>query len=339
MNKEIQEQIQMKLNIISKSFKDQQEEVEKYTNEIKEEMKKTMESFNDKLPTHSLPSTIDVNQTMNRVFNLEQIQKTKKMNDSLQKQKVKNENYSMKDIVTFTFTDCQYKIPRKYAEQLIENCEENNVIERSGQYFNYITKYFRNEDVEIDFMERQEIIEIFEYFHLNWKQWKPFDLQVSVNEMEIEKEGELEYQIVGNEIIIEKTQNENEDESIIIGKDIVNVSFQIQSIGQFMMGYCFIIGCCENKNNCISNCFCMPLEGQVIYVNHNGEEQQENGLEDPMDNDIVTIRVDKEKKIAYFSLNENDPIEIDINGESFYPFVRMKCVGSKVKIFNITSSY
>ena len=122
----------------------------------------------------------------------------------------------MRDIVTITFTDCEYKIPRKYAERIIENCEEKNVINRSGKYFNYITKYFREEECEIESNEREEIIELFEYFKLNWKQWKPFDLNVSLETIEIKNEGELEYQINENEVIIEKVKNENEDEWIII---------------------------------------------------------------------------------------------------------------------------
>ena len=55
-------------------------------------------------------------------------------------------------------------------------------------------------------------------------------------------------------------------------------------------------------------------------------------------NDVVSIRIDRHQKIAYFSLNQEDPIEIDVNSDTFYPFVRMKCVGSKVKIFDMASN-
>ena len=81
----------------------------------------------------------------------------------------------------------------------------------------------------------------------------------------------------------------------------------------------------------------MPLEGSTIYNNHNGDEEQSRGLEDAMNNDIISIRFDYDQKIAYFSLNKEDPIEIDISSETYYPFVRMKCVGSKVKIINMIS--
>ena len=326
------DEIEMKINEIKIEMKNQKEILLSLTKKSQQMIESLTSTIIDSFPEYKIPSIREVKNDLEMYkISCEQmkneIQKEKEM-------KKKQGKYLTKDIVTMKFIDCQYRIPRVYAEQLIENCEEINTIECSGKYFNYITAYFRDEAIDINEEEKEEIIKLFTYFKIDITHVKMFKTKANGTTVELVRFGDLKCDVDENQIVIEKISNDDVDESIIIAENINSFDIKIDSIGQFMMGYCFIIGVCSQKENTHKDCVYMPLEGSQIYSNQNGWDEMINGFE-AMDGDIISITIDRQQQIIYFSLNGQSPFEVDYQGNIFYPFVKLRIVGSKVTLFNL----
>ncbi|EDR29551.1 hypothetical protein EDI_299260 [Entamoeba dispar SAW760] len=253
--------------------------------------------------------------------------------------KLNKQKYSIKDIVTIQFNDCSYKIPKKYAEELLKECKEVNVINLSGKGFGFVTEYLRGEEIsEFKEEEKNQVIQLFQYFGLNWKGLNSFKRPIIISESDIFISGEFTYEIIDDGVSVQKTQNDKNKSILIIDKEITKVCFTVESIGEYPYGYCIIIGCCTDKNDVFGSGVYLPIKGGYIVSNGLQRNEQQMSFNSIKEEDDIWFTFDADNQNVQIQLNDEEQINVKVKGTHFYPFVIMKYKEQIIQISHLSNN-
>ncbi|BFU24245.1 hypothetical protein CL6EHI_166970 [Entamoeba histolytica] len=333
------EQTTMITNIIGNQLEEQKRHFDEWNKEIENKIDSVSSQIKEMLSTSKTLSDQSIKEEIEilRAYELY----NQHLLLSLQQRNIKlnNQKYSIKDIVTIQFIDCSYKIPKKYAEKLLKECKEINVINLSGKGFGFVTEYLRGEEVsEIEEEERNQVIQLFQYFGLNWKSINSFKHPIIIKESDILIDGEFTYEMIDDGVSIQKTQNDQNKSILIIDKEITKVCFTVESIGEYPYGYCIIIGCCTDKNDVLGSGVYLPIKGGYIVSNEFQRNEQQMSFHSIEEEDDIWFTFDTDNQIVQIQLNDEKQINVKVKGTYFYPFVIMKYKEQIIQISHLSNN-